>query len=35
MLHEFGVYDEYKNKLRMAAFKAIRKEAGFIGFEND
>ena len=35
MLHEFGVYDEYRNKLRMAAFKAMRKESGFIGFVND
>jgi len=35
MLHEFGVYDEYRDKLRMAAFKAMRKEAGFIGFGND
>ena len=35
MLHEFGVYDKYRDKLRMAAFKAMRKEAGFIGFRND
>ena len=35
MLHEFGVYDKYRDKLRMAAFKAMRKEAGFIGFGND
>ena len=35
MLHEFGVYDEYRDKLRMAAFKAMKKEAGFIGFGND
>jgi len=35
MLYEFGVYDEYRDKLRMAAFKAMKKEAGFIGFGND
>ena len=35
MLHEFGVYDEYRDKLRIAAFKAMRKEAGFIGFGNE
>ena len=35
MLHEFGVYDNYQDKLRMAAFKAMKKEAGFIGFAND
>lgn len=34
MLHEFGVYDNYQDKLRMAAFKAMKKEAGFIGFAN-
>ena len=35
MLHEFGIYDNYQDKLRMAAFKAMKKEAGFIGFAND
>ena len=35
MLHEFGVYDNYQDKLRMAAFKAMKKEARFIGFAND
>ena len=35
MLHEFGVYDNYQDKLRMAAFKAMKKEAAFIGFAND
>ena len=35
MLHDFGVYDNYQDKLRMAAFKAMKKEAGFIGFAND
>ena len=35
MLHEFGVYDNYQDKLRMAAFKAMKKEAGFIGLAND
>ena len=34
-LAEFGVYDNYQDKLRMAAFKAMKKEAGFIGFAND
>ena len=35
MLRDFGVYDNYQDKLRMAAFKAMKKEAGFIGFAND
>ena len=35
MLHEFGVHDNYLDKLRMAAFNAMKKEAGFIGFAND
>ena len=35
MLHEFGVYEDYRDKLRMAAFKAMKKEAGLIGFAND
>lgn len=35
MLHEFDVYDKYRDKLRMAAFKAMKKEAGFIDFSND
>ena len=35
MLHEFGVYDNYQDKLRMAAFKAMKKEAGFNVFAND
>jgi len=35
MLHEYGVYDKYREKLRLAAFKAMRKEAGLIGFGNE
>ena len=35
MLHEFDVYDKYRDKLRMSAFKAMKKEAGFIDFSND
>jgi hypothetical protein len=35
MLHEFDVYNKYRDKLRMAAFKAMKKEAGFIDFSND
>ena len=30
MLHEFGMYDNYHDKLRIAAYNAMRKEAGFI-----
>ena len=35
MLYEFGVYDNYRDKLRMAAYNAMKKEAGFIGTEYD
>ena len=35
MLYEFGVYDNYQDKLRMAAYNAMKKEAGFIGTEYD
>ena len=35
MLYEFGVYDNYRNKLRMAAYNAMKKEAGFIGTDYD
>lgn len=35
MLHEFEVYDKYRDKLRMAAFRAMKKEAGFIGYTNE
>jgi len=35
MLHDFDVYDNYRDKLRMAAFRAMKKEAGFIEFAND
>ena len=32
MLHEFGMYDNYQDKLRIAAYNAMRKEVGFIEF---
>ena len=32
MLHEFGMYENYQDKLRIAAYNAMRKEAGFIDF---
>ena len=35
MLYEFGVYDNYRDKLRMAAYNVMKKEAGFIGTEYD
>ena len=35
MMHEFDVYENYKDKLRMAAYNAMKKEVGFIEFEND
>ena len=35
MLYEFGVYDNYRDKLRMAAYNAMKKEPGFIGIEYD
>ena len=35
MLYEFGVYDNYRNKLRIAAYNAMKKEAGFIGTDYD
>ena len=35
MLYDFGVYDNYRDKLRMAAYHAMKKEAGFIGTEYD
>ena len=35
MLYEFGVYDNYRDKLRMAAYNAMKKEAGFIGTDYD
>ena len=31
MLYEFEVYDIYENKLRVAAFNAMKKEVGYIG----
>jgi len=33
MLHEFEVYDRYEKKLRLAAYNAMKKEVGYIGFE--
>jgi HEAT repeat protein len=35
MLHEFEVYDIYEDKLRVAAFNAMKKEVGYIGQIND
>ena len=35
MLHEFEVYDMYEEKLRLAAYNAMKKEVGYIGFENE
>jgi len=35
MLYEFGVYDNYRDKLRIAAYNAMKKETGFIGIEYD
>ena len=35
MLHEFEVYDMYENKLRLAAYNAMKTEAHHIGFENE
>jgi len=35
MLHEFEVYDIYEKKLRLAAYNAMKKEANYIGFENE
>ena len=35
ILYEFGVYDNYRDKLRMAAYNAMKKEAGFIGTDYD
>ena len=35
MLNELGMYENYNNKLRVAAYNAMKKEMGFIGFEND
>ena len=32
MLNEFGMYENYQDKLRIAAYNAMRKEAGFIEF---
>ena len=32
MLHEFGMYDNYHDKLRIAAYNAMRKETGFNEF---
>ena len=32
MLHEFGMYENYQDKLRIAAYNAMRKEAGLFEF---
>ena len=35
MLQEHGVYDNYQNKLRVAAFNAMKKDMGLIGMMNE
>jgi len=35
MLHVFEVYNIYEDKLRVAAFNAMKKEVGYIGQIND
>jgi len=35
MLHEFEVYNIYEDKLRVAAFNAMKKEVGYSGQIND
>ena len=35
MLHEFDVYDIYEDKLRLAAYNAMKKEMGLIGIDNE
>ena len=32
MLYEFGIYENYQDKLRIAAYNAMRKESGFTEF---
>lgn len=35
MLQDHGVYEDYQEKLRMAAFKAMKKDIGLIGMTNE
>jgi len=35
MLQAHGVYENYQDKLRMAAFKAMKKDVGLIGMTNE
>ena len=35
MLYEFGMYENYQDKLRIAAYNAMKKEAGFIEFGHE
>ena len=35
MLHEFGIYENYQDKLRIAAYNAMRKEDGFMDFRHE
>ena len=35
MLYEFEVYELYEKKLRVAAYNAMKKEVGYIGYTND
>ena len=34
MLHKYEVYNLYENKLRVAAYNAMKKDRGYIGFIN-
>ena len=35
ILKDYGIYDDYKIKLRMAAFKAMQKDSALFGIENE
>ena len=35
MLHDYGVYKDYQDELRMAAFRAMQKESGQSSFTNE
>ncbi len=35
MLHDYGVYKDYQDELRMAAFRAMQKESGQNSFSNE
>ena len=35
MLHDYGVYNDYQDKLRMAAFKAMQKNTLQIEMDNE